>query len=95
MVDGGIAGFDLQRITAATAAIFTFTQCGFFVCTDQTLDAPVLFAGAVPTLVYGVEVVIVKVPTHFALPTLVKFTLSLRATPQSAVATTSGYLYID
>ena len=68
MVDGGIAGFDLQRITAATAAIFTFSQCGFFVCMDQTLDAPVLFAGAVPTLVYGVEVVIVKVPTYFSPP---------------------------
>ncbi len=95
MVDGGIAGFDLQRITAATAAIFTFSQCGFFVCMDQTIDAPVLFAGAVPTLVYGVEVVIVKVPTYFALTTLVKFTLSLRATPQSAVATASGYLYIN
>ena len=94
MVDGGIAGFDLQRVTAAAAATFTYSQQWSFGSIDQTVDAPILFAGAVPTLVYGVEVVIVKVPTYFALPTLVKFTLSLRPTPQSAVTTTSGYLYV-
>jgi uncharacterized protein (TIGR03437 family) len=98
-VDGGIVGFDLQRVTAAVAASFTGSICAPPVgCVDRTVDTPVLFAGAVPTLVYGVNVVIVQTPSvfnTFSGSPSVSLTLSVRATPQSAVATSSGTLYIS
>jgi uncharacterized protein (TIGR03437 family) len=97
MIDGGVAGFDLQRISASDAAVFTASVCEpFGGCNAIPLDAQILFDGAVPTLVYGVDVVIVEVP-RFGAPfdtQQAKFTLSLRATPQSSVATASGFLYI-
>jgi uncharacterized protein (TIGR03437 family) len=97
-VDGGVAGFDLQRVTAVVAASFTGPVCAPPVgCVDRTVDAPVLFAGAVPTLVYGVNVVIVQTPSFFNTffgNSSVSLTLSTRATPLSGVATTSGTLYI-
>ena len=95
-VDGGMAGSDLQRVTADVAASFTGTSCGI-VCDERTVDVPVLFAGAVPTLVYGANVVIVQTASFSN--TLgnsgVTFTLSMRATPQSSVLNTSGTLYIE
>jgi uncharacterized protein (TIGR03437 family) len=96
MVDGGVAGFDLQRIVAADAAVFTASRCGPGACVDQTLDAHILFDGAVPTLVYGVYVVVVDVPTFFSPfgSQSAKFTFALRATPQGAVSMVSGFLYI-
>jgi uncharacterized protein (TIGR03437 family) len=102
MVDGGVAGFDLQRILAADAAVFTGEQCGFFGCSTETLDAHILFDGAVPTLVYGVNVVVVQVPSfHYTAgrggplaAQAAKFTFALRATPQGAVSMVSGYLYV-
>ena len=97
MVDGGVAGFDLQRILAADAAVFTASVCEpFGGCNDIPLDAHILFDGAVPTLVYGVDVVVVEVP-RFDSPSgtqQAKFTLSLRAIPEGPVSTVSGFLYI-
>jgi hypothetical protein len=97
MVDGGVAGFDLQRISAADAAVFTASVCEPFAgCNAIPLDARILFDGAVPTLVYGVEVVVVDVPPFDGpLGTQqAKFTLSLRATPAGPASTVSGFLYI-
>jgi uncharacterized protein (TIGR03437 family) len=97
MVDGGVAGFELQRISAADAAVFTAFLCEpFGGCNNIPLDAHILFDGAVPTLVYGVDVVIVEVP-RFDGPLgtqQAKFTLSLRATAAGPVSTVSGFLYI-
>jgi uncharacterized protein (TIGR03437 family) len=97
MVDGGVAGFDLQRILAADAAVFTASVCEpFGGCNAIPLDAHILFDGAVPTLVYGVDVVIVDVPP-FDSPfgtQQAKFTFTLRATPEGPVSTASGFLYI-
>ena len=97
VVDGGVAGLNLQRDTAAVAASFTTNQCEpFSGCFGLSLDAPVLFIGAAPTLVYGVNVIIVPVPAQFSFsfPQTAQFTLRLRATPQSAVAMVSGALYL-
>lgn len=98
MIDGGVAGFDLQRILASDAAVFTANLCEpFGGCNNPiALNAHILFDGAVPTLVYGVDVVVVEIP-HFDSPSgpqPTKFTFTLRATPQSSVATVSGNLYI-
>jgi uncharacterized protein (TIGR03437 family) len=97
MVDGGVAGFDLQRILAADAAVFTASVCEpFGGCNAIPLDAHILFDGAVPTLVYGVDVVVVDVP-HFDSPLgtqPAKFTFNLRAIPGGPVSTVSGFLYI-
>jgi uncharacterized protein (TIGR03437 family) len=97
MVDGGVAGFDLQRILAADTAVFTASVCEpFGGCNAIPLDAHILFDGAVPTLVYGVDVVIVDVPP-FDSPfgtQQAKFTFTLRATPEGPVSTASGFLYI-
>ena len=56
--DGGIAGFQLQPIVNAeiTSSFYFSPNCAQYCSTD------VLFAGAVPTLVYGKDVVIVRVP---------------------------------
>jgi uncharacterized protein (TIGR03437 family) len=94
MADGGVAGFDLQRILAADAAVFTVQQCGFHSCHSQTLDAHIWFDGAVPTLVYGINVVVVEVPSFSVGSTSAKFTLALRPASQSAVTMVSGFLYI-
>jgi uncharacterized protein (TIGR03437 family) len=94
--DGALAGYDLQRVTAAVAASFTGSTCAPMGCVSQTIGVPVLFAGAAPTLAYGANVAIVQTPSFFN-PfgySGVSFTLSMRATPQSAVVTTSGTLYI-
>ena len=97
MVDGGVAGFDLQRILAADAAVFTIQQCGFHVCQSQTLDAHIWFDGAVPTLVYGINVVVVEVPIFSGAfgSQSAKFTFALRATPQGPVTMVSGSLCIS
>ena len=96
-VDGGVAGFDLQRVTADVEASFTGSVCAPMGCVDRTIGVPVLFAGAVPTLVYGANVAIVQTPSIFYNPfgnSSLRFTLSMRATLQSAVVTSSGILYI-
>jgi uncharacterized protein (TIGR03437 family) len=90
VTDGGVAGFDLQRVMSALSVDVTISQCGFHVCTEYTQGVPVAFAGAVPTLVYGADVVIAQIPAN-----TVKFALNLRATPQSALTTVSGYLYVQ
>ena len=97
--DGAVAGLSLQRITAAASASFTFSpdvsSCGFFCSNPVTVNAPVFFAGAVPTLVYGVEAVVLQVPSPpGAFYSSVVFTLHLQATPQSPAATVSGTVYI-
>ncbi len=90
VIDGGVAGFDLQRVMSALSVDVTIRQCGFHVCTEYTQGVPVAFAGAVPTLVYGAYVVIAQIPAN-----TVKFALNLRPTPQSALTTVSGYLYVQ
>ena len=102
MVDGGVAGNDLQRIVAADAAVFTGYQCGFFGCFPQTQDAQILFDGAAPSLIYGVNAVVVQVPSfNFTLgrggaqaAQGAQFTFSLRPIPQGTVLTASGVLFI-
>ena len=95
-VDGELAGSDLRRVTADVEASFTGSVCAPMGCFDKTDGVPVLFAGAVPTLVYGANVAVVQAPSFFN-PfgnSSVSFTLSMRATPQSGVVKTSGTLYI-
>ena len=99
VVDGGVAGFNLQRTTAAVTAAVTTNQCEpFSGCfTGFTRDAQVVFTGAVPTLVYGANVVIVQIPSLFDVPfgpQSAQFSLSLRATPQNFVAIVSGTFYL-
>ena len=99
VVDGGVAGFNLQRTTAAVTAAVTTNQCEPFggCFTGFTRDAQVVFTGAVPTLVYGANVVIVQIPSLFDVPfgpQSAQFSLSLRATPQNFVATVSGTFYL-
>jgi len=57
-IDGGIAGFQLQPIVNAniTSSFYYSPGCVQYCSTE------VLFAGAVPTLLYGKDVVIVRVP---------------------------------
>ncbi len=93
--DGGVAGFDLQRNTATVTASVTANQCEpFGGCSSGfTREAQVVFTGAVPTLVYGVNVVIVQIPSQFDFPMgpqPAQFSLSVRATPQDPIATVSG-----
>jgi len=99
VVDGGIAGSDLHSITADIITSFTFTPdpsaCFFHICRDPIpIDTPVLFAGAVPTLPYGVTVVISRVPSHDSSFTPAQFTLRLRPHGQTVDSTASGNLFV-
>jgi uncharacterized protein (TIGR03437 family) len=57
-IDGGVAGFELQRIAGANiTSSFSFPSTCMPSCHTE-----VLFVGAVPTLVYGANVAIVRLP---------------------------------
>jgi uncharacterized protein (TIGR03437 family) len=65
--DGAIANLPLQSVTASvTAGVWSDSSCAFFggiFC--QAAPAQVLYAGAVPTLVNGASVVIIRIPKDF------------------------------
>jgi uncharacterized protein (TIGR03437 family) len=67
VVDGAIAGPDLVRLASPVSAfmIDRFPPCFFGFC-GASAYPEVLYAGSVPTVVYGVTVVIVRVPTVLA-----------------------------
>ena len=95
VADGGIAGLDLQRLTAMVSATFTFKLCNPGCSDFLSLDAPVLFAGAVPTLVYGANVVIVQVPSHPNSLSGVQFTLGILQPGRTVDSTASGDLFVS
>ena len=93
VTDGGIAGLDLRQLTAAVSARFSF-KC-LPDCFDLApADAPVLFAGAVPTLVYGANVVIIQVPSPPVTAVNAQLTLHLRPPGRTVDSTAAGYLYV-
>ncbi|MCU1340213.1 MAG: hypothetical protein JWO19_5794 [Bryobacterales bacterium] len=93
VIDGGIGGVELRRVTAAASASFSF-KC-LPDCFDlRPADAPVLFAGAVPTLVYGVDVAIVQVPSPPTTAINAQLTLHLLPPGRTVDLTASGYLYV-
>ena len=58
--DGGIAGFQLQQvINANVTSSFSFSPACVSSCSTD-----VLFVGAVPTLIYGANVIIARVPEN-------------------------------
>jgi uncharacterized protein (TIGR03437 family) len=93
VTDGGIAGLDLRQLTATVSARFSF-KC-LPDCFDLApADAPVLFAGAVPTLVYGADVVILQVPSPPVTATNAQLTLYVRQPGRTVDSTVSGYLFV-
>jgi uncharacterized protein (TIGR03437 family) len=57
--DGGVAGLQLQRVTNANV-----TSDFFFSPACSACRTEVLFVGAIPTLIYGANVAIVRVPEN-------------------------------
>jgi hypothetical protein len=85
---------DLQRLTATVSATFRFKLCNPGCSDFLSLDAPVLFAGSVPTLVYGVNVVVVQVPSHPNSLSGTQFTLGILQPGRTVESTASGGLFV-
>ena len=94
VVDGGIAGLELHPLTAAASATITFCSLTQGCGSSAPTDAPVLFVGAVPTLVYGANVAVVQIPPAPANTLYAQFTLHLLALSPAVDQTASSFFFV-
>ena len=95
-VSGTITFCDYNLSTIAPALAATRPRIGIIpTCADRTRNAPILFAGAVPTLINGAAVVIMRIP-QFSNPDA-RFgtvTLNLISSPEGFPVTVSGKIFL-
>jgi len=109
-IDGGVSGLPTQSVMATASARFIFCYVpkpgGISValapsiapdyCTSASppRDATILFAGAVPTLVSGVDVVVMRVPPgNMASAQPTSIALQVLASPDRSPVTITGTIY--
>jgi uncharacterized protein (TIGR03437 family) len=109
-IDGGVSGLPTQSVMATASARFIFCYVpkpgaigvalapsiapDYCTSASPPRDATILFAGAVPTLVSGVDVVIMRVPPGNMLsaqPTSIA--LQVLASPDRSPVTVTGTIY--
>ena len=109
-IDGGVSGLPVQSALATVSAVFTFCYVprpgalGIAIapaiapdyCTSASppRDATILFTGAVPTLVSGVDVAIMRVPPgNMASAQATSIALKVLASPDRSPVTVTGTIY--
>jgi len=92
VIDGGIAGLKLHRLTAGVSASIGF--CILNCVSTVPIDTAVLFAGAVPTLVYGANVAVVQIPPAPAGIKFAQVILHLLPPGRTATSDASGFIFV-